>query len=93
MTKLPEWARYSTILEGVEKMQPGVEQLRQELLAGQKAKKAGKPKRAAYHTRRVANILFNLDLFFWRPMFEWAQTEEFMRHFKKKKKAGKNAKA
>ena len=81
--KLPKWAEYMTILEGVEKMQPLSDALRVELLAGQKA--AGKPKRAAYHMGRVVNILFNLDTYFWQPMFEWAQMTDFERRFKQKK--------
>ena len=88
--KLPKWAQYDTILEGVEKMQPVTDSLKAELLAGQKAKRAGKPKRVAYHTNRVVNILFNLDACFWHPMFEWAQSESFWKEFNKRK-AKKNA--
>jgi len=81
--KLPKWAEYETVLEGVEKMQPLVEMLRQELLSGQKAKREGKPKRVAYHTRRCVNMLFNLSYYFWSPMEEWAKTEEFEMRYKK----------
>lgn len=84
LPKTPEWAIWETVLEGVEKMQPVTDALRKELLAGQKAKREGKPKRLAYHMRRIVNILFNLDYFFWHPMFEWAQTEEFQRAFQGK---------
>ena len=101
--KLPKWAQYDTILEGVERMQPAVEQLKNELQLAQYAKKAGKPKRVAYHMNRIVNILFNLDTYFWHPMFEWAQSESFWKEFKHKqtplqkalakaaKKAAKNA--
>ena len=85
MNKLPKWAEWSTVLEGVEQMQPVIDALKVELLAGQKAKKEGKPKRVSYHMRRVVNILFNVESFFWHPMFEWAQQEEFNQRFKRKK--------
>jgi hypothetical protein len=84
--KLPEWAKYDTILTGVEKMQPVMDALKAELLAGQKAKREGKPKRVAYHANRTVNILFNLDLYFWSPMFQWAQSEAFWKEFNSRKK-------
>jgi len=97
--ELPKWAEYDTILEGVEKLQPLTEVLRKELLAGKKAKDEGKPKRFAYHTNRVVNMLFNLETYFWNPMFDWAQATEFKRVFKRRqtplqkalRKAAKNA--
>jgi hypothetical protein len=80
--KTPKWAHYDTVLQGVEQMQPVVDALKAELLAGRKAKKAGKPKRVAYHENRVVNILFNLDTYFWSPLFQWAQSESFWKEFK-----------
>ena len=85
MTKLPKWAEWSTVLEGVEAMQPVLDALKAELIAGQKAKREGKPKRVSYHMRRVVNILFNVEGYFWHPMFEWAQQEEFRIRYKHKK--------
>ena len=78
---MTEW---KTILEGVEQMLPGVEALKKELLAGQKAKREGKPKRLAYHMRRITNIIFNLEVYYWTPMFDWAQTETFMKEHRAK---------
>jgi hypothetical protein len=83
-TKLPEWAKYDTILGGVKKMQPVIDALKAELLAGRKAKREGKPKRVAYHTNRAVSILFNLDTHFWHPMFEWAQSESFWKEFNRR---------
>jgi hypothetical protein len=82
MKKLPKWAEWNTVLEGVDQMQPVIDALKAELLAGQKAKRAGKPKRVSYHMRRIVNILFNVDAYFWHPMFEWAQAEEFRIRYK-----------
>jgi hypothetical protein len=87
--KIPTWAKYETVLGGVEKMKPVMDALKAELLAGQKAKREGKPKRVAYHANRTVNILFNLDLYFWSPMFQWAQSEAFWTEFNRKKKAEK----
>jgi len=90
--KAPEWTRWDTLLEGVEKMQPVGDALRAELLAGQKAKREGKPKRVAYHMRRIVNLVFNLHAYFWHPMFEWAQMSDFEQQFTHKKAAKKRGK-
>lgn len=84
MTKQKHIGEYKTILEGVEQMLPGVEALKKELLAAKKAKRDGKPKRVAYHMRRVWNVIFNLDFHYWQPMFEWAQTESFWKQHRAK---------
>jgi hypothetical protein len=82
---VPDWAEYETILEGVGKMQPAIESFKAELLAAQKAKREGKPKRLAYHMRRLVNVVYNLDHYFWQPMFEWAQIEDMQRRLKRKR--------
>lgn len=92
--KAPE---YGTVLKGVEIMQPAVDMLKKELLAMKKATHEGKPKRVSYHTRRVINCLYNLHTYFWHPMFQWAQQEDFWRRYegvlkRRKKRRKRNGK-
>ena len=93
MAKTKHIGQYRTILEGVDEMLPGVEALKKELLAGRKAKREGKPKRVAYHMRRVWNIIFNLDHHYWQPIFGWAQTESFFKEYRAKVRRRKARKA
>lgn len=78
---MTEW---KTILDGVNEMLPGVQALQKELLAGEKAKREGKPKRVAYHMNRIYNIIFNLDVYYMSPMTEWAKTETFWKEHRAK---------